>query len=153
MNIRISRHVVVLSVLFLTAVLPARSQTPTQSKGQTGGATQREVPPATPVRPGPARPSPGPARPAEAATGTATLLDINSATKADLMKLPGIGEALSQRIIDGRPYRAKNELTQKNIIPEATYTRISDLIIAKQTTAPATAKPTTPSATGKEKSR
>ena len=63
------------------------------------------------------------------------LLDINSASKQDLMQLPGIGDALSQKIIDNRPYRAKNELVQKKIIPQATYDKISDKIIAKQNSA------------------
>jgi competence protein ComEA len=50
------------------------------------------------------------------------------------MTLPGIGDADAQEIIDGRPYRAKNQLVQKNIIPQATYDKIVDSIIAKRST-------------------
>ncbi len=62
----------------------------------------------------------------------AELLDINSATSDELKALKGIGDAYSAKIIAGRPYKGKDELVQKNIVPEKTYAEIKDKIIAKQ---------------------
>jgi DNA uptake protein ComE-like DNA-binding protein len=60
------------------------------------------------------------------------LIDINSVRKDQLQTLPGIGDATAQKIIDGRPYKRKNELVSKKIVSKSEYDKIKGQIIAKQ---------------------
>jgi DNA uptake protein ComE-like DNA-binding protein len=96
-------------------------------------ALAQSAQPASPGASAPAsRPAPAAIAPVTGKAPTAALLDINSASPAELDALPGIGAARSDAIIKGRPYKGKDELVQKNILPKGVYDKIKDKIIAKQ---------------------
>jgi competence protein ComEA len=73
-----------------------------------------------------------PAAPATATAPKAPLIDLNSASEAELSALPGIGPARSAAIVKGRPYKGKDELLRKKIVPSNVYEGIKDKVIAKQ---------------------
>jgi DNA uptake protein ComE-like DNA-binding protein len=114
-----------LTAIGLMAATPLLAQTPAPA---TGGAMQKAAP--APV----AAPKAAPATTGAAPTAAkqADLIDINSATEAQLSTLPGIAKARSEAIIKGRPYKGKDELLSKKILPENVYNDVKDKIIAKQ---------------------
>ena len=69
---------------------------------------------------------------AQAASKKAEKLDINTATEDQLKELPGIGDAYAKKIVANRPYKAKDELVEKKVIPKAAYQKIKDRVIAHQ---------------------
>jgi len=71
------------------------------------------------------------AKPVATAT-TADKIDINTATPDQLKAIPGIGDAYSKRIVDGRPYTAKNQLVSRGILPQGVYDKVKDQIVANK---------------------
>ena len=110
-----------LAVLSCLAAAPAFAQSPAPA------APTKPVPTAPTA---PTKPTAPVAGPPNAAKGV--LVDLNSATAAELDALPGIGAARADAIVKGRPYKGKDELVQKKILSKSVYDGIKDKVIAKQ---------------------
>ena len=100
---------------------------PSMAQAPAPSAAPSKMAPATPSKMAPAAES----KMAPAAKAD-DKIDINTATKEQLMAFKGIGDKYSDKIIAGRPYAKKDQLVSKNILPEATYKNISAQIIASQ---------------------
>lgn len=113
-----------LATLALLLASPAPAQNGAPGPANPAPASPAPTSPAPAARP--ATPAPSPSAPAQGA-----LLDVNTATKEQLDALPQIGPARAEAIIKGRPYRAKNELLDKGILPQNAYDAVKDRIIAR----------------------
>ncbi|MDP1840001.1 MAG: helix-hairpin-helix domain-containing protein [Reyranella sp.] len=67
----------------------------------------------------------------------ANLIDLNNASRDDLMTLDGIGEVRADAIIRARPFRAKTELVERRLIPEHLYEKLADKVMARPPPGPA----------------
>ncbi len=83
-------------------------------------------------------------RPAPPAAPASSLIDINSASRDDLMSLDGIGEVRADAIIRARPFKTKGDLVERRLIPEALYEKIADKVMARPPPAAPPARPAQP---------
>jgi competence protein ComEA len=122
--LKLSRLPVGLLALTVAAPVFAQPATTTTNPTPPAGA----MAPAMPTAPK----APDSASRNTAVVPKADLLDLNTATAAELQALPGISDSDSAKIIHGRPYADKNQLVSRHVVSEATYDKIKDRVVARQ---------------------
>lgn len=120
----IRRTAVSALVLGLLAVTAASAQSPASTPAAPATAVSKQQPAAKPAAVKPAS--------TKMAAKKVEMLDLNSATREQLVALPGIGETYADAIIKNRPYKAKDELVSRKVIPAAAYKKIRTKVIAHQ---------------------
>jgi DNA uptake protein ComE-like DNA-binding protein len=110
----------------ILAATPLMAQTPQSSSPTTKPAPAASAPAGSP------KSAPAAASAGKSAAEKPAIIDINSASKDELDALPGIGSVRAEAIIKGRPYKGKDELHRKKIIPMNVYDGIKDRIVARQ---------------------
>ena len=96
-------------------------------------STQTNASPAVTAPAVPASPKTPDAVPrSTAAVPNTDLVDVNTATAAQLKALPGVTDSDSTKIIQSRPYSDKSQLLSKKVVSEATYDKIKGHIVARQ---------------------
>lgn len=120
--------------LTIAALMALASFAFAQSSGTTPATPATPATAATPATPAKHEMS-GAKHKTHAAAASATkapMVDLNSASREDLVKLPGVGEAIADKIIAGRPWTAKDQLVSKGVVTKTAYAKFKGMVIAKQ---------------------
>src|SRR5437868_3363993 len=117
-----------MGLLALTIAAPVMAQPATTTSPSTTTPPSSTMAPAVPAVP---KASPSDSR-STAVAPKSDIVDVNSATAAELKMLPGISDSDSAKIIQGRPYTDKSQLVSKKVVSEPTYEKIKDHVVARQ---------------------
>ena len=117
--------------------LPLLAAAQGSSGASSGAPAEPSAQSATQAQAAPSQPAATPAKSTSSTSKSSThssapKVDLNSASRQELMKVPGIGDATADKIIAARPFKAKSELVNKKIVTEAQYKKLSAHVIAKQ---------------------